>query len=73
MTGNYYEDYCEEPERSSVPISEYDELLQEKIQLEEENGDYYDYLNDICWAYQQGDKDILEETIKEIKEKMGWK
>ena len=70
---NYYERYDEEPERKHVPISEYDELLQDNIQLEEKNGDYYDYLNDICWAYQQGDTDILDETIKEVKEKMGWK
>lgn len=70
---NYYERYDEEPERKSVPISEYEELLQEHLRMEEENGDMYDYLNDLVWAYEQNDKDILEDTVKEVKEKMGWK
>lgn len=73
MTGNYYEDYCEEPERKSIPVYEYDELLQSHLDLEERNDLAETYLCDIIRAIKKGDRDEIEELAKDAEQEMGYK
>ena len=70
---NYYELYGEEPERKNVPVYEYDELLQQHLDLEERNDLAETYLCDLIRAIQGGDKDEIDELVKDAKEELGYK
>lgn len=70
---NYYERYSEEPERTSVPVYEYDELLQQYLDLEQRNDTAETYLCDLIRAIKGGDKDEIDELVKDAKEELGYK